>query len=104
VLHALAGHNYDAAAGLLVWYSAAMAFFAAISLLSSYGIATHRLAFAIPMLLSTFATMATIVYHHQTLESVVRIYLLGNVVTAAVVGIAIVLQGLRSLRNAPASP
>jgi O-antigen/teichoic acid export membrane protein len=98
VLHVLVGHAYDAAAPLLVWYATAMAFFAATSLLTSYGIATHRLTFAVPLLLCAFATMGGIVAFHSSLEAVMRAFVAGNALTAVVVGIAIAVQGARSLR------
>lgn len=100
VLHVLVGHAYDAAAPLLVWYSTAMAFFAGTSLLTSYGIATHRLAFAVPLLFCAFGTMAGIAFYHSTLEAVMQVFVAGNAVTALVVGIAIGIQGVRSLKPA----
>jgi len=100
VLHLLVGHAFDAAAGLLGWYAAAMAFFAATSLLAAYGIATHRLAFAIPMLVCTLATMGAIMAHHPTLLAVVQVFVAGNAATALACGVAVAVQGWRSLRSA----
>lgn len=102
VLHVLVGHQYDAAAGLLVWYSAAMAFYATTLLLTSYGIATHRLWFCVPVLAGAIATLGGIVADHATLLTVVEVLLLGNALTALATGGTLALQAVLGERRAGA--
>jgi O-antigen/teichoic acid export membrane protein len=92
VLHALVGHAFDAAAPLLVTYGLAMVLLALTNALTSYGIATHRLAFTAPLLISTFATLAAIVAIHPTLAAVVKVLVVGNFVAALAVAISLLLQ------------
>ncbi len=101
LLHALFGHAFDAASAYLVWYAGAMIFFAVTQLLATYGIATHRLAFAIPLLICTFATLGAIAAYHPSLGAVVRVFLAGNAVTSVVIALALGVQGLTGTR-APA--
>ena len=97
ILHALVGPAYDAAAGLLVGYAAAMVLQATISVLGAYGIATHRLAFAIPLLCGTIFTIGAIALFHPTLTAVVEVLVTGNALTCVAVAVAITWQGIRSL-------
>jgi len=92
VLHALVGHAYDAAAPLLVRYGVAMILLALTNSLTYYGIATHRLAFTVPLLICTLGTLAAIVGMHQTLDRVVEIMVVGNLVAALAVGVALLFQ------------
>jgi O-antigen/teichoic acid export membrane protein len=92
VLHALVGHAFDAAAPLLVTYGLAMVLLALTNALTSYGIATHRIAFAVPLLISTFGTLAAIVAVHPTLATVVKILVVGNSVAALAVAVSLVFQ------------
>ena len=73
VLHALVGHAFDAAAPLLVKYGLAMVLLALTNSLTYYGIATHRLAFTVPLFLCTLGTLVAIVAFHPTLATVVEI-------------------------------
>jgi O-antigen/teichoic acid export membrane protein len=102
VLHALVGTKFDAASDLLVWYAAAMASLALTSLLGSYGIATHRLAFAVPLLGGTFVTLGIIAAVHPDLLAVVRVLFVGNLCTALAVAVTLVIQGLRPAQSAAA--
>jgi O-antigen/teichoic acid export membrane protein len=97
ILHALVGHAYDAATSLLVGYATAMVLLATIALLGSYGLATHRLAFAVPLLAGTLLTIGAIAAFHPSLAAVVDVLAAGNALTCAAVAIAITWQGLRSL-------
>ncbi|HTU82036.1 MAG TPA: oligosaccharide flippase family protein [Candidatus Acidoferrales bacterium] len=99
LLHALFGHAFDAASALLVWYAAAMIFFAVTQLLATYGIATHRLAFAIPLLACTLATLGAIALYHPSLAAVVRVFLTGNAATSVVLALTLGIQGLSTSRN-----
>ena len=99
LLHALVGHAFDAAQGLLVWYAAAMVFLAFTNALGSYGIATHRLAFAIPVLLFTIVTLGMIALYHPSLIRVVQTLFVGNLVTTTVVALILGIQGLRLQRR-----
>jgi O-antigen/teichoic acid export membrane protein len=92
VLHALVGHAFDAAAPLLVTYGLAMVLLALTNALTYYGIATHRLAFTIPLLICTLGTLGTIVAFHPTLATVVRILVVGNAVAALAVAVSLTLQ------------
>ncbi|MHB8146024.1 MAG: MATE family efflux transporter [Vulcanimicrobiaceae bacterium] len=98
VLHALVGRKFDAALGLLVPYSAAMVLLALMSALASYGIATHRLAFALPLVLGAAATLGTIALVHPSLTVVVGILVIGNAITALVMAAVLGIQGLRDDR------
>ena len=92
VLHALVGRAFDAAAPLLVTYGLAMVLLALTNALTSYGIATHRLAFTVPLLISTLGTLAAIVAIHPTLAKVVEILVVGNSVAALAVAVSLTLQ------------
>jgi len=96
LLHALVGNAYDAAQGLLVWYGSAMALLALTNVLGSYGIATHRFAFAVPALLLTIATLSTIAFYHPSLLSVVKVLFIGNLITTVAVALVLGLQGMRT--------
>lgn len=92
VLHALVGHAFDASAPLLVTYGLAMVLLALTNALTSYGIATHRLAFTVPLLISTLGTLAAIVVVHPSLATVVEILVVGNAVAAAAVVVSLIAQ------------
>lgn len=92
VLHALVGHAFDAAAPLLVRYGIAMVLLALTNALTFYGIATHRLAFTVPLFVCTLGTLGAIVAIHPTLDSVVEIMVLGNFAAALAVTIALFFQ------------
>lgn len=102
LLHALVGHAFDAALPLLLPYSIAMMFLALSSVLGSYGIATHRIAFAAPLLAGVFATLATVAFVHASLMQVVGVLAVGNALTAAGVAIALAWQAISSQHAAPA--
>ena len=104
LLHALVGHAFDAAAPLLLPYSAAMTFLALSSVLGAYGIATHRIAFAAPLLIGVVGTLLTIVSMHASLEQVVGIVAAGNALTAIAVAAALGWQSLNGQRTAAARP
>ncbi len=92
VLHALVGHAFDAALPLLGTYGLAMVLLALTNALSYYGIATHRLAFTVPLLTCTLGTLAAIVAIHPNLRTVVEILVIGNAVGTLAVSIALVAQ------------
>lgn len=92
VLDVLVGRAYAGALPLLVPYGAAMVLLALISALTSYGIATHRLLFSVPLLVLTAITLGAIAAYHPTLDAVVRTLALGNLATALVVAGALLLQ------------
>jgi O-antigen/teichoic acid export membrane protein len=99
LLHALVGHAFDAAAPLLLPYSIAMTFLSLSSVLGAYGIATHRVAFAAPLIVGVAGTLFAIVSVHSTLEQVVRVVAVGNALTAVAVGCALVWQAVRDQRT-----
>ncbi len=92
VLHALVGHAFDAAAPLLVRYGLAMVLLALTNALTYYGIATHRLAFTVPLFLCTLGTLVAIVNFHSTLATVVEIMVLGNFAAALAVAVSLFFQ------------
>lgn len=96
LLHALVGTAFDAALPLLVGYAAAMALLAATSALGSYGIATHRLAFAGPLLFGALLTLVAIGLRHASLGDVVVELVGGNALMFVTVAGAIAWQGWRS--------
>lgn len=98
VLHVLAGHAYDAAAGLLVPYGGAMVCLSLIGALGTYGIATHRMLFSIPLLACTAGILIAIALHHPTLAAVVHIMLTGMALTMLMVAAALAAQGLAGER------
>jgi O-antigen/teichoic acid export membrane protein len=95
LLHALVGGGFDGALPLLVPYASAMLLLAVTNLLASYGVATHRLAFAPPLLAGTFGTLAAIGIAHPSVRAVAYTLLIGNAVTCALVSAALTVQGLR---------
>ncbi len=103
LLHALVGHAFDAAAPLLLPYSAAMTFLALSSVLGAYGIATHRIAFAAPLLVGVAGTLLAIAAMHASLEEVVRIVAIGNALTAIAVACALGWQALHGQRATAAT-
>jgi len=88
VLHALVGSAFDAALPLLPWYALAMLLLAFSSAMASYGIALHRLSFAVPMLLAAFAEIVAIAVYHPSLAGVVTVVVAANglALAATVVG------------------
>jgi O-antigen/teichoic acid export membrane protein len=92
VLHALVGHAFDAAEPLLVAYGLAMVLLALTNSLTFYGIATHRLAFTVPLLICTLGTLAAIAFLHSTLQSVVEILVIGNLVAVLAVAVSLIAQ------------
>jgi O-antigen/teichoic acid export membrane protein len=103
LLHALVGHAFDGAAALLLPYSVAMVFLALSGMLGSYGIATHRIAFALPLIACVAGTLAGITFFHGTLGQVVGIVAVGNIVTTIAVATTIALQALLGARAASAA-
>lgn len=102
LLHALVGHAFDAAAPLLLPYSIAMTFLALSTVLGSYGIATHRVAFAAPLLVGVVGSLLAVVAVHASLEQVVRVVAAGNAITALAVAGALAWQS--SHQRVPATP
>ena len=96
LLRLLVGGAFDSALPLLVGYSAAMAFLGMTNALASYGIATNRIGFAVPLLFGTLATIATIVVSHPTLQIVVTELVAGNAAMLGLVAIPLAWQGWRS--------
>ena len=92
VLHALVGRAFDAASPLLVTYGVAMVMLALTNALTYYGIATHRLAFTVPLLICTLGTLAAIVAVHPTLAAVVNVMVAGNAVATVAVAISLLAQ------------
>jgi hypothetical protein len=76
-----------------------MAALAMTNSLGSYGISTHRLGFALPLLVAVAGTLWTIAVVHPTLSAVVHELMIGNVVMIAVVGASLAIQGRKSLRR-----
>jgi O-antigen/teichoic acid export membrane protein len=103
LLHALVGHAFDAAAPLLLPYSAAMMLLSLSIMLGSYGIATHRVAFAAPLLVGVFATLFAIVAFHQSLLQVVTVIAVGNAVTVVAVAAVLALQATAGKRGMAAA-
>ncbi len=99
VLHALVGHAFDAAAPLLVRYGLAMVLLALTNALTFYGIATHRLAFTVPLFLCTLGTLLAIVAVHPTLSTVVEIMVFGNLAAALAVTVSLLFQRRSSGRR-----
>ncbi len=99
VLHALVGHAFDAALSLLPVYAGAMAFLAMTNTLGSYALATHRLAFVVPLLVTTVATLAFIAVVHPSLAAVVNELLVGNIVMFTALGVPLGIQGIQHIRK-----
>jgi O-antigen/teichoic acid export membrane protein len=103
LLHALVGHAFDAAASLLLPYGTAMVCLALAGMLGSYGIATHRIAFAVPLVFCVLGTLLSIALFHQTLAQVVTAVAIGNAVTVCAVAITIGVQAALGERSAKAA-
>ncbi len=95
LLHVLVGNAFDAALPLMQGYAAAMALLAMTTALVTYGLATHRLGFAIPQLLAAALTLAAIVLRHPSPAYVVLEMIAGNALMLLVVGAAIAAQAKR---------
>lgn len=89
------GTKFLAAVPLLTWYGLAMVFLALTSALCSYGIATHRLAFAVPVLVCTAGTLIAVGVASASLGDVVTILVIGTAVMAAASAFAIGMQARR---------
>lgn len=94
-LHLLVGRAFDGALPLLPVYAAAMAALAMTQCLCSYGIATHRLLFVVPLLVTLIGTLAAIALSHPSLAAVVNELLAGNLVMVVAVAIPLALQAKR---------
>jgi hypothetical protein len=103
LLHALVGHAFDAAAPLLLPYSAAMTLLSLSVMLGSYGIATHRVAFAAPLVAGVSATLLAIVAFHASLQQVVLVLAAGNGITALAVAATLALQAIAGKRRTVAA-
>ena len=95
LLHVLVGTAFDAALPLMQGYAVAMALLAMTTALVTYGLATHRLGFAIPQLLAAALTLVAIVVRHPSPAYVVAEMIAGNALMVLVVGIAIAAQAKR---------
>lgn len=99
VLRVLGGARYEPASVLLVWYGVAMFAMALVSLLGTYGIAMHRLAFGWPAVVGSAATAGLVAFSHPTLDAVVRELAAGSAVTALAVGLALAIQSRVAARG-----
>ena len=71
-----------------------MMFVALSGLLGSYGIATHRIAFSVPLILGVTGTLVGIIVAHASLAQVVQVVAIGNAITALGVAGALLWQAL----------
>jgi O-antigen/teichoic acid export membrane protein len=99
VLHILTGNAFEAALPLLPTYAVAMGALAMTNSLGSYGISTHRLAFAVPLLLATIGTLAVIAFVHPTLAAVAWELAAGNIVMVLTVAASLGLAAWRESRR-----
>lgn len=95
ILRALVGPAFDPAAALLVPYGLTMALLALVNALVTYGLATHRLSFALPLLLCTAGTVGAIALIHSTLFAVVAVMVAGTATMTAVVVLALLWDSSR---------
>jgi O-antigen/teichoic acid export membrane protein len=103
LIHALVGHAFDGAVPLLLPYSTAMMFLALSIMLGSYGIATHRIAFAGPLLVGVIGTLLAIVAMHASLAQVVHVIAAGNAITAVAVAATLAIQASTGRRRVQAA-
>lgn len=89
------GAKFLAAVPLLTWYGLAMVFLALTTALCSYGIATHRLAFAVPVLVCTVGTLIAVALADTSLIQVVMILVVGTAVMAASAAASVGIQAYR---------
>jgi O-antigen/teichoic acid export membrane protein len=99
-LRVLVGRAFGGASALLMPYALAMAMLGLTYLLASYGVATHRHRFVIPLCAGTVLTLATIAALHPTLGFVVRTLLAGSVLTCMACALAIGAQSRGALYEA----
>lgn len=90
LLRVLVGGAFDAASPLLLPYAGAMALLAITNLFGSYGIATHRLGFVMPLIAGTLSTLMAIGFVHGSLQTVTLVLLAGSAVTCAAVALVFV--------------
>ena len=95
LLHALVGTAFDAALPLMQGYAAAMALLAITTTLVTYGLATHRVGFAIPQLVAAALTVVAIVVMHPSPAFVVSEMIAGNALMVVVVALSILAQAKR---------
>ncbi len=96
ILRALVGPAFDAAATLLVPYGLAMALLSLVNALVTYGLATHRLSFAAPLLLCTIGTVAAVAAIHPTLYAVIAVMIAGTAAMAIVTALALLWDSRRA--------
>lgn len=97
VLRLLVGPAFTGASHLLLLYGVAMTLLAAMSVLSSYGIAVHRFAFTIPLSAVVVAELLAIILYHPSLLTVVTILTVCN--ACATLGMTIVIFAERERRG-----
>jgi len=95
LLHVLVGRAFDGALPILPTYAAAMAALALSNCLGSYGIATHRLLFVLPLFAVFLGTLAAIAVVHPSLVVVADELLVGNLAMVAAVAVPLALQARR---------
>jgi O-antigen/teichoic acid export membrane protein len=79
VLHVLVGAGYDGAASMLPKYAAAMALLSATNTIGSYGLATNRVSFALPLFSATLLVIIALFCYHPSLAAVIDVLVAGNV-------------------------
>jgi O-antigen/teichoic acid export membrane protein len=92
ILRALVGGGFDAALPLMIPYVVGMTFLAVANALASYGLATHRIFFALPLALATALTLAAMLLFHPSLTTVIDEMIGGTASMLAIVAISLLIQ------------
>lgn len=95
IMHVVVGMRYDQALPLLLPYAGAMTLLALTNTLGSYGLATHRLSFVVPLTISTALTICVIAVVHPALLIVSQELLVGNFLMLLCTGVPLLLQSVR---------
>ncbi len=89
-LRVLVGPSFEGALPLLLPYAAAMTLLGLTSVMATYGIATHRIRFALPLAIGCSLTLLSVAFIHPALVSVAVTVLVGNAATTAAVAAALI--------------
>ncbi|MEO9170162.1 MAG: hypothetical protein ABI282_01660, partial [Candidatus Baltobacteraceae bacterium] len=97
IIGVLVGNQFLGSAAFLPYYGVAMVFLALTNLLGSYGVATHRVAFAAPLVALVALMLAVIAFERQSVLAVVQTFMVGNALMCLSVTIALTIEGLRAI-------
>ncbi len=95
LLHMLVGGGYDAAMPLLVPYGVAMFLLSLVSVVCTYGIATHRLACGWAAVAGAIATTIVLVLYHPSSMALITTLTIGAAFTAVIAAVTLAIESTR---------